>query len=141
MVGREAEIERLTAELDRAAGQRRERVVLLTGEPGVGKTRLLAEFIAVARGRGATVLDGCAYEVETGEPYRPWIDALGRLATAVAGGAMSNELALLMPVFGEAAAGSGGSRERLFGAVVDLIAARAQGSPILDHPRRHPMVR
>ena len=62
--------------------QRRERIVLLTGEPGIGKSRLLAELVAKARERGATVLQGSAYEAETGQPYGPWMDALGQVTAA-----------------------------------------------------------
>ena len=46
------------------------------------------------------------------------------------GGTIGNELALLMPVFGEATR-ERANRDRLFGAVVDLIAARAHGAPVV----------
>ena len=130
LVGRVAELYRLTAAFDDVARRRRERVVLVTGEPGIGKSRLLAELVATVRAGGATVLQGSAYEAETGQPYGPWMDALGQVTAASVGGTLGNELALLMPVFGQATTGKA-SRDRLFGAVVDLIAAQAHGAPVV----------
>jgi predicted ATPase len=49
--GRAAEIAVLTEALDRAASGQ-PAVVLIEGEAGIGKTRLLAEALADARGRG-----------------------------------------------------------------------------------------
>jgi hypothetical protein len=56
-VGREAELAALAVDLDAAAGGRGG-VVLLGGEPGVGKTRLAEELAAQATARGAVVLWG-----------------------------------------------------------------------------------
>ena len=63
--------------------------VLLAGEPGIGKTRLLAEAGRVAHARGATVRYGRCYE-EPVAPYEPFAEALGaqaltRLLSAAAG--------------------------------------------------------
>ena len=56
-VGRDAPLARLAAALDRArAGERR--LVLIGGEPGIGKTRLMAELCAAARADGAEVRSG-----------------------------------------------------------------------------------
>jgi DNA-binding CsgD family transcriptional regulator/tetratricopeptide (TPR) repeat protein len=51
------------------------RLVLVAGEPGVGKTRLVREVVAGAEEAGVTVLVGRA--VPDGEPYRPLVEALG----------------------------------------------------------------
>jgi hypothetical protein len=105
--------------------------VLLTGEPGVGKSRLLAEIIHIMRRRGGTVLDGRAFEVEADRPYGPWIDALRRLSPMAVGPTLGTELAPLLPELGQVAE-EGASRERLFGGVVDLLAARAHSAaPVL----------
>jgi DNA-binding SARP family transcriptional activator len=127
LVGRQTEMARLYAILDAVHGDRHEQVVLLTGEPGVGKSRLLAEVLAMARGLGGTVLDGRAYEVEATRPYGPWIDALRRLGPLEVGPTLGADLAVLLPEHGRADE-QGGTRERLFGAVVDLLAARAHAA-------------
>ena len=51
-------------------------MVLLTGEPGIGKTRLASEIAAHARRRGARVLTGRCYEGEGAPPYWPWLQAI-----------------------------------------------------------------
>ena len=77
LVGRAAELRALDAELERSrAGAR---VVLVSGEPGVGKTALLDHWAALATARGAVVLRGRAEEGELA--LQPVLDALaGRLA-------------------------------------------------------------
>jgi DNA-binding SARP family transcriptional activator len=131
LVGRRAERARLIAALDDAETRRRERAILLTGEPGVGKTRLLAELIEAARQRGGTVLDGCAYEAESARPYGPWIDALRRLPAVSVGKTIGTDLAPLLPELARESK-TQLSRDRLFGAVVELIAARAHSAaPVL----------
>ena len=51
------------------------RLVLVTGEPGIGKTRLLAELARRAHADGGTVLAGRSPE-ETVVPYQPFLEAL-----------------------------------------------------------------
>jgi DNA-binding SARP family transcriptional activator len=131
MMGRHSEWQRLITALDDSARAHRLRAVLLNGEPGIGKTRLLGELIGEVRRRHGTVLEGAGYEAEMSRPYGPWIDALRRLPAVVIGGVLGAELALLLPELG---AGAGGqwNRNRLFGAVVELIAARAHSAaPVL----------
>lgn len=128
LVGRRKELDCMVALLDEAA-RGRLKVFLLKGESGVGKTRLLSELSRTARQRGFTVFEAAAYEAEAGRPYGPWIDALRRLPQdGISVGARS-ALAPLLPELG----GSGQvtqSRDRLFGAVVELVAGCAQpGKP------------
>jgi len=131
LVGRDEERALLFRLLDEVAAGSAERIVLLTGEPGLGKSRLLAELVAEARRRGGTVLAGCAYEAESGRPYGPWIDALRGLPAALVGESLADALAPLRPP-ARPEPGEEGSREQLFGAVADLIAARAhRGAPVL----------
>ena len=56
IVGRSTEMDLLGRALDRAA-EGRGGAILISGEAGVGKTRLLTEFVA-ACGSGATILVG-----------------------------------------------------------------------------------
>jgi DNA-binding SARP family transcriptional activator/predicted ATPase len=56
-------------------------VVTLTGEAGIGKTRLATEFLGWAMAQGADVLQGRAFEAGGRLPYQPLVEALrGRLA-------------------------------------------------------------
>ena len=73
LVGRHAELARLEEWWRAPAG---ERVMLLAGDPGIGKTRLLAETSVRAFASGALVLAGRAPE-ETLVPYQPFLEALG----------------------------------------------------------------
>jgi DNA-binding CsgD family transcriptional regulator len=74
-VGRERELSFLVERLE-AAKQGNGGVVLVSGEPGVGKTRLLLEFALSAEARGWTVLSGRAYDSEGMPPYLPFVEAL-----------------------------------------------------------------
>jgi class 3 adenylate cyclase len=75
LVGRVDESERLSALFDEAAAGER-RLALLSGEPGIGKTRLATHTALTARGQsGAGVLYGRCDE-ELAIPYGPWVEAL-----------------------------------------------------------------
>ena len=54
--------------------------VLLVGEPGIGKTRLLAELAELADARGYLVLSGSASELERDLPFWVFVDALDEYA-------------------------------------------------------------
>lgn len=57
-------------------GARRLVVTALVGEPGIGKSRLLAELAARAEQRGQLVLSGSASELERDLPFSVFVDAL-----------------------------------------------------------------
>ncbi|GAB2749699.1 helix-turn-helix transcriptional regulator [Amycolatopsis magusensis] len=82
LVARTSEMRRLRAALARA--ERNEAgAVLLSGDAGVGKTRVLTELAEHAVGRGALVLTGRCLDVrEGGLPYLPFAEALTPLATS-----------------------------------------------------------
>jgi class 3 adenylate cyclase/tetratricopeptide (TPR) repeat protein len=74
-VGREAERAELRRCLDQVArGQGG--LVMIGGEPGVGKTRLAEELMAEARQRGMIALIGHCYEMEGAPPYIPYVEIL-----------------------------------------------------------------
>jgi predicted ATPase len=74
-VGRQQERSSLTRLLDEAKAGRGS-LVMIGGEPGVGKTRLALEIIAEARERGFASAVGHCYETDTAPPYLPFIEAL-----------------------------------------------------------------
>ena len=74
-VGRQQELATLSACLG-AVGEGHGRVVFVAGEPGIGKTRLLAEFASRARAEGWRIFAGRAYETEGMPPYLPFAEAL-----------------------------------------------------------------
>ena len=77
LVGRLRESDALWTRFEAAAtGQTG--VVLIAGEPGIGKTRLLDAFAARATSSGARVLRGGASEAAGMPPYLPFLEALGQ---------------------------------------------------------------
>jgi class 3 adenylate cyclase len=89
-VGREAELQRLRAAFDEAQSGRGS-VVMLVGEPGIGKTRTALELETYARMRGAQVIWGRAHERAGAPAYWPWIQA-GRAVTAAMDPALAASL-------------------------------------------------
>ena len=73
IVGRDTEIARAVGMLD---GLGPGAVLAVEGEPGIGKTRLLAELARAADERGFLVLEGRASESELSVPFAPFLDAL-----------------------------------------------------------------
>lgn len=74
LVGRGAELQQLKRHWEQTQ-QARGHLVLLSGEPGVGKTRLAQDVIAHAQKSGAAVLRGGCYEFEATTPYLPFVEA------------------------------------------------------------------
>ncbi|MFD6969434.1 helix-turn-helix transcriptional regulator [Streptomyces sp. NPDC059949] len=81
LVGRGAEMEQITTTLA-AARSGRGGALFVTGEPGVGKTRLAAEALTAAAGAGMVTVRGRAGAVGPPVPYRPLVEALLLLARA-----------------------------------------------------------
>jgi tetratricopeptide (TPR) repeat protein len=81
LVGRHVEHGRLAEHLQAAAGGRGA-LVLLAGEPGVGKTRLAEELLRDARKRGMLALTGHCYEEGTA-PFSPFVEILEQLLREV----------------------------------------------------------
>ncbi|MFL5518274.1 MAG: ATP-binding protein, partial [Gemmatimonadales bacterium] len=117
--------------LSRAA-ERSPATVLVSGEAGVGKTRLLREFAELARGSDAQVLIGSCVPLGSGElPYGPLIDALRRLAREIgdeallaAAGPAYSDLSGLIADFrdgGRAVDARPASQLVIFGAVLRLL--------------------
>ncbi len=116
------------------------RAVLIGGEAGAGKSRLLAEFTAGTT--GARVLAGGCLQLGTdGLPFAPFTAALRDLVrelgaeglTAMLPGRGARELARLLPELGEPEAerDPGGARARLFEEVLTLLAHLAEPGPVV----------
>ncbi|HEX6459566.1 MAG TPA: AAA family ATPase [Thermoleophilaceae bacterium] len=113
-VGRQLELERLGLALERA-GEIPRQLVLVVGEPGIGKSRILTQFAHQAVGSGARVLYGRT-DPDGLFPYGPFVEALGGL-------------------FPDTDLMSGGdsaqARLQLFDAVSALIAGTTGEQPVL----------
>ncbi len=78
LVGRTHELDRVVDALGLAAGSGG--VVVLSGDAGIGKTRLLREVVAQAEGSGQLVVIGhCVAEAGIDLPYLPFAELLGTL--------------------------------------------------------------
>lgn len=102
-IGRDAELKQLTRQLEEALAGRGS-LIMIGGEPGIGKTHLASALLDVARLRGAFAITGHCYEMEGSPPYVPFIETLEQSARSVpldtfryALGSDAPEVAKLMP--------------------------------------------
>ena len=139
-VGRSHELAVLRAAYrEAAAGDAR--LMLLAGEPGIGKTELARVFAREASGDGALVLWGAGWEEGGAPPYWPWVQILrgyGRQAgsegLAEAAGQQAAVLGQLLPELGapDEQAGSGSwARFTLFEAVCTVLDRASRGAPVV----------
>jgi len=143
-VGREAELGRLR-ERWREASAGAPRLVLVGGEAGVGKTRLIANFAREVHDQGANVLYGRCDEGAL-LPYQPFMEALRHFVVHCGPpqlpGQSEPELAELARLVPELRSGAGAAaapapgepetqRYRLFEAMTGFFAGVAAGAPLL----------
>ena len=138
-VGRETERDLLKSRLKEVEEGGR-RVVLLAGEPGIGKTALAADFATAAHAGGATVLYGRCDE-DLGVPYQPWVEAITHLLDHPSGAVRgwlttraAGDLARLVPSAGEPSAPAGDpetERWLAFGGVASVLDAASTDAPIM----------
>src|SRR5262249_33214565 len=132
------EFRRLTRVLDQAVAEE-PMVALVSGDAGMGKTRLVAELATVAAARGFMVLSGRCAELGDSVPYLPLADALH--SAAHTSPALADAIAA-RPVLGmllpdrdnaELAGGevAGMAQQQLFGAVLGMLAELADTAPVL----------
>jgi DNA-binding CsgD family transcriptional regulator len=137
MVGRDDELGRLLTLLsDAEAG--RSVAALVSGDAGVGKSRLVSEVTQLAEGRGFTVLSGQCAELGDSVPYLPLADALrGAAQSTGVRDALTSRPALgrLLPEGGDGRPAeedrSGLARQQMFGLVLGLLTELAAVAPVL----------
>jgi len=140
LVGRSRQLSVLDSALAAVRGS--PSAVVVGGEAGIGKSRLVREFAGRSRGAGARVLIGGCLELGAdGLPFAPFTAVLRQLvrdlgATSVADllpGGAARELARLLPEFGEPATpdDAGEARARLFEQVLVLLERLARASPVV----------
>ena len=145
LAGRAAELRQLLQGLDDAlAGNGR--LYLISGEPGIGKSRLLEQVARRARERDAAVLVGRCWEAGGAPAYWPWVQALRTyvrdldremLRTQLAEGAA--DLAQILPELSEfsgahplpPSADPEGARFRLFEATASFLRRASQARPVV----------
>ncbi len=134
LVGRDAELARLRGLLqDAAAG--RAVTGLVSGDAGIGKSRLVAEAMQIAERDGFTVLCGQCAEIGDSVPYLPFADAFRaappRIEKAIKARPVLSRL--LPDGDGQAheADWAGLARQQMFGAVLSLLSEIAVDSPVL----------
>jgi class 3 adenylate cyclase/predicted ATPase len=144
-VGRAAELELLDAAYAAVGRLGQRQVVLVGGEPGLGKTTLVAHAVRSWHEAGATVAMGwCEEDVRA--PYRPFIEVLGQLVAAappeVLRAHVDRHGASLLPLAPGLANRVGGLPERvstdpeterflLFSAAADLLAGCSEHAPVV----------
>jgi DNA-binding CsgD family transcriptional regulator len=134
LVGREAELARLRGLLhDAAAG--RAVTGLVSGDAGIGKSRLVAEVMRIAEGDGFTVLCGQCAEIGDSVPYLPFADAFRAAPPHIEKAVKARPvLARLLPDGdGQASEAdwAGLTRQQMFGAVLSLLSELAACDPVL----------
>jgi DNA-binding SARP family transcriptional activator/tetratricopeptide (TPR) repeat protein len=104
-------------------------MLLLVGEPGIGKTRLLEEAQRHLEGRGGIVIAGRGYEAERGRPYGVWVDALRSAQLPAFDTSLRSALAPLLPELSDSPVQLEESN-RLYDAVARLLGMLAGKVPV-----------
>ncbi len=145
LIGRTRELASLKAAVEGALGGHGS-LVLVVGETGMGKSRLIEEATVYARLRGAQVLVGHCYETKSARSYLPFVEALRSyvatqtpeaLREELSGGAsdvakLVSEIRSHLPELPEAPRRSDEEeRFRLFESVCTFLANAAQAHPIV----------
>lgn len=142
-VGRSKEFGILVAEFH-SARRGSTRAVAIAGEAGIGKTRLVEQFLRWTLAEGADVLRGAAFEATGGLPYGPLVGTLRervdceRAPDDLLDDVWLSELSRLLPELRERypdlplpASDEASAKARLFEAVAALVAALAGRKPVV----------
>ncbi len=128
LVGREQEWTTISNWVTSATETAVSEILMLVGESGIGKTRLLEELAAEVKAANGQVLWGRGFEAEMLRPYGAWIDALRAIAlNSIV--ELPAELSSLFPEV-EARQASPVDRSQLFDAVVHLLSQLASNGTL-----------
>jgi DNA-binding CsgD family transcriptional regulator/tetratricopeptide (TPR) repeat protein len=151
IVGRDRELERIDQAREHAA-EGRPGIVIVRGEAGIGKTRLVEETIDRSRAEGSPILRGACLDLQgEGLPYLPFVEAIRnfvrttpRDAAIAALGPAAPDLAAIVPEIGAItgetderhdAAGepprTGVDRARLFERVLGFLERLGRDGPVI----------
>ena len=143
--GRDNELSVVADVHKRSIAEHRLGVVLVSGEPGIGKTTLVAKAARAAHAEGSNVVYGGAEE-DLAVPYRPWVAALSNLVDGIPAeplGQFAEEnglaLARLLPALARVvgnetpAAGTDADAERfmIMEGAVRLLAFASRTTPVV----------
>ncbi len=121
------------------------RAVLVSGEPGIGKTRLVSELVRYAHEHGATILWGRCDE-ELSVPFEPFAEALRHYVACIPSdrvkaelGTLGGELTRILPDLSARVSGLAApvqtdpetERHRLFEAVSDFLSEMSRADPVI----------
>ncbi|MEV4358856.1 BTAD domain-containing putative transcriptional regulator [Nonomuraea sp. NPDC049625] len=121
ITGRQEELAALDGLLEAAAAGRTG-FSLITGEPGIGKTRLAEELVSRARARGFTVAVGRCAATEGAPAFWPWVTVLERLADTLP--PLPADVRANLPGVGSATGTDPeGARFRTYGAAAQALTA------------------
>jgi len=131
-VGRDVERERLAIALAAVTARGGRRIVLVGGEPGIGKTALVAEAAATAHAEGALVAYGRCDE-DLSIPYQPWREVFRHLAAddAIRPDALERLLRTDAPAPCDESGVAEGERHRLFAAVTEALTDVSVRTPLV----------
>ena len=145
VVGRDAELARLSAVLVEAAAGRGG-VVMVTGEAGIGKTRLMEEVTERAGHQGMTAIAGRCFDTDWAPPYGALAEAVGALVAdcdpdelradlgsgAAPLGQLVPDIRRVLPDLPEPGpVQPDEERFRLLDAAAQLLVARSQRTPVV----------
>jgi tetratricopeptide (TPR) repeat protein len=132
LVGRQEELAQLLSAFEQAREQRRCKLLVLAGEPGIGKTRLARELVAAVRAE-ATVLNGACPSYGEGATWLPlaeMVHQLGDLAALLAGEERGEVVVQRLEELIGLSEGAS-SRDEAFWAVRQLFDAIARKRPLV----------
>jgi DNA-binding SARP family transcriptional activator/tetratricopeptide (TPR) repeat protein len=127
MIGRSDVLAELQGHLDRVLAGHSE-TLIISGEAGIGKTRMVNELAELAGTQGARVLWGRCHEADYSPSFWPWLPILRQLAPAHPGALIAG---LLSPTDAPSSVDAGSAELRTYDAVSALLAQSAAERPLV----------